>query len=93
MRLVIWRVEVDTVPARWEEDLGAKTVWAVDVWKLIGLWSRNSEAGVVDGALLESVGEGAEAWGAGKHTESWWESQEALLKLWVILVGALTVKC
>lgn len=91
VRLVIWRVEVDTVPARWEEDLSAKTVWAVDVWQLVGLWSRNSEAGVVDGALLESVGEGAEAWGAGEHTESWWESQEALLKLWVILVGALKI--
>ena len=57
VRLVVWAVEVLSVPARWEEDLGADTIFAVAFWEVIGLWSALAETGVVDGALLESGGE------------------------------------
>lgn len=57
VRLVVWAIEVLSVPAGWEEDLRTDTVLAVALWEVVGLWSAFAETGVVDGALLESGGE------------------------------------
>jgi hypothetical protein len=40
VRLVIRRVEVDTIPASREERLGPETVWAVEIGESWGLWCR-----------------------------------------------------
>ena len=57
VRLVIWAIEVLSVPAGGEEDLRTDTVLAVALWKVVGFWSALAQTGVVDGALLESGGE------------------------------------
>lgn len=37
VRLVVGTIEVDAVPATREEDLGADTIWTVDVGKMVVL--------------------------------------------------------
>lgn len=42
---VVRRVEIDSVPAGWEEDLCAQPARAVEVWHLVCLWTtRPAEA-------------------------------------------------
>ena len=81
-------IKVLPVPAGWEEDLRTDTVLAVARWEVVSLWSVLAETGVVDGALLESGGEGAEEWVACKHLEALWKGEKSLAILWVLWVGA-----
>jgi hypothetical protein len=91
VRLVVGRIEVLAIPARWEEDLGTETVGAVDVGDLVGLLGVGSKAGKADGTLLQGVGEGTEHRISRKHTETLWEGEQALVVLWVLGIGTLAI--
>lgn len=82
VRGVVGGVEVDTVPTRWEEDLGANTVGAVygrQSWTLRnGLGTvvveANKRNGSSSGGASVVSGEGV----ASKHSETLWECMELL---------------
>lgn len=76
MGFVICAVHIDAIPARWEEDLGAKTTWAVITWEKVGFVLASSKTGEADGLACIIVAEATFAAISSQHTEIFWESLE-----------------
>jgi len=79
---LVWLVEVDTIPARWKEDLSTKTVRADLVRKLVEVWGGAAvvQANERNSLLREGVATSSEGRATSKHLEALWESLK-----WVVV--------
>ena len=86
--LVVGRVEVDTIPARWEEDLGTETVRALLGREAVGVGRSAAvvQADVADSLLGKVVATGSEGGSTGKHTETLGEGSD------VVVVGTASLQ-
>lgn len=78
MVLLIRKIELHTVPEGWEEDLGTKTVWTLDVGEARNLLGVGAEASESNSVLLGSIGVAAQARIASDYLEARWESYETI---------------
>lgn len=88
MRL-IWKIEILSVPTRWEEDLRTKTIWTVHIGETTSLRVATLfvvvEAVVADSLRGKVTTPRALEGVASKHSEPFWES----LQLVVVWSGSL----
>lgn len=87
MRLVVGRVEVYTIPAGREEDLGTKAIRAGRVWETAGVAGDSVvvEANEADGLARKVIRVCALEWIACKHAETFGESSK------VVVVGSTSL--
>jgi len=90
VRLVIGGVKVDTIPAGWEEDLSAKTVWAGLVRQVVALGGNAIviKADEGNGLTGKVVGVCTLEWVTGNHAESFREGSQVV----VVWSTTLTVR-
>lgn len=81
VRLVVRRIKIDTIPARWEENLSSHAVRASLVWQVVVLGGNAGvvKADIADGLASEVISRCALEWVASKHAETLRESSKIVV--------------
>lgn len=88
---MVGRVEINTVPAGREEDLGSQVLGTVVVGKSVGLCVVCAEACVRNSLLLNCVCVVSQEGAAGGHAEAFRESEESFIWQGVVGIGTLEI--